>query len=87
MTLPVPMGSEDERAACDHQWKRWPVVTLDVGYTCAKCGEPESIFWATEANAGKSIEDLDRLLVEKRGGVFAGEVWTSPPPSSPSLRS
>ncbi len=86
MTLPVPMGSEDERAKCFHQWKRWPVVSLSAGYTCARCGEPESITWAA-GHAGKSIADLDRLLVERRGGVFAGEAWTSPPPPSPSLRS
>ena len=56
-----------------HQWKRWPVVNFSLDYNCAVCGEPESIVWV-EANAGKSIDDLDRMLIEKRGGVFAGEM-------------
>ncbi len=58
-----------------HQWKRWPVVDFTISYSCTECKEPESILWATEANAGKSIEDLDQMLVEKRGGVFAGEMF------------
>jgi hypothetical protein len=57
-----------------HQWKRLPVVTFTLGYQCAECGKPESITWVAE-HAGKSISDLDGLLVEKRGGVFAGEMY------------
>lgn len=59
---------------CAHQWKRWPVVDFDVKYSCVVCEEPESIYWAVEANAGKSLDDLDRMLTEKRGGTFAGEM-------------
>jgi hypothetical protein len=58
-----------------HQWKRWPVVDFLVDYSCAVCREPETILWAIEANAGKGIDDLDRLLIEERGGVFAGEMY------------
>ena len=60
-----------------HQWKRWPVVNFTLDYSCAVCGEPEHIVWVAE-HAGKSISDLDGLLVEKRGGVFAGEMVPSP---------
>ena len=62
-----------------HQWKRWPVVTLALDYQCVLCGEPEHIVWVAEY-AGKGISDMDGLLVEKRGGVFAGEM--SPYPAS-----
>lgn len=57
-----------------HQWKRLPVVSLSLNYQCAGCGEPESIVWVA-AHAGKSVKDIDDLLVEKRGGVFAGEMY------------
>lgn len=60
--------------SCAHQWKRWPVVDFDLRYTCAICEEPESVYWATTANAGKSLDDLDRVVIEKRGGTFAGEM-------------
>ena len=59
------------------QWKRWPVIISALHYQCAVCGEPESIVWVAE-HAGKSISDLDDLLVETRGGVFAGEMYPQP---------
>ena len=62
-----------------HQWKRWPVITLTLHYQCAECGEPESIVWVAE-HAGKSISNLDDLLAETRGGVFAGEMIPQPEP-------
>ena len=62
-----------------HQWKRLPVITFSLQYQCAACGEPESIVWVT-AHAGKSIKDIDDLLVETRGGVFAGEMYPQPEP-------
>jgi hypothetical protein len=62
-----------------HQWKRWPVINFSFDYQCAVCGEPESIVWVTD-HAGKSISDMDDLLVEKRGGVFAGEMCPQQPP-------
>jgi len=57
-----------------HQWKRWPPFDLNLNYTCAECGEPESICWAADGNPGKNISDLDQMLVARRGGVFAGEI-------------
>ena len=61
-----------------HQWKRWPVITLTLHYQCTECGEPESI--VSTVHAGKSIKDMDDLLVETRGGVFAGEMYPQPEP-------
>ena len=67
-------GVTDEHV---HQWKRLPVITFSLQYQCVACGEPESIVWVAE-HAGKSISDIDGLLVEKRGGVFAGEMYPQP---------
>jgi hypothetical protein len=65
-----------------HQWKRWPVTDFTLRYTCVVCGDPESIVWVEASCAGKSIADIDALLVEKYGGVFAGEMV--PQPKAPS---
>jgi len=63
----------DEGADCAHQWKRWPVIKFSLDYQCVVCGEPETMGIISD-QWGKSISDLDALLVEKRGGVFAGEM-------------
>lgn len=66
-----------------HQWKRWPVIDLDgISYQCADCGEPERLAWAPACHM--TVRDMDWLLIEKRGGVFAGEM--RPPGSLPSPR-
>ena len=69
-------GVTDEHV---HQWKRWPVISFAFHYQCVVCGEPESIVWVA-GHAAKSISDMDGLLVEKRGGVFAGEMFPPPAP-------
>lgn len=56
----------------EHQWKRQPVVDPTLSYICTECGASEKIVWV-EAHWGKSIADLDRLLIETRGGTFVGE--------------
>jgi hypothetical protein len=59
-------------AVCEHQWRRLPVVEAALDYECAECGNRQRIVWV-EAHAGKTIDDLDQMLVETYGGAFAGE--------------
>lgn len=70
MTLPVPAGSKDDPGHV-HQWKRWRTVTFTIRYTCTGCGT-DALMWPPEA--GGTVEDIDRLVAEKCGGVFGGEI-------------